>query len=56
MNTWITDELKIEVKKTFEPRYGRGLQDNEVVEIATNLAEFVEHLINYKTRSANGKS
>lgn len=39
---WLTPLLKAEVKKLFEPRYGRSLSDVEVIEIANNLVVFVE--------------
>ncbi len=39
---WLTLELNEEVKKVFEPRYGRKLTNIEVEQIAKNLTEFVE--------------
>lgn len=51
MKSWITEELKQEVKKIFEPRYKRELSDEEVINIAANLAEFTEHAIKFSQRS-----
>lgn len=41
---WITNDLKKEVRKVFEPRYQRELSDQEVIEIAINLSNFFELL------------
>lgn len=38
-----------EIRKVFEPRYGRQLSDIEVVEIGSSLADFVELLIVSRT-------
>ena len=42
MKSWLTPQLKEEVRKVFEPRYKRKLTEIEVVEIAKNLTGFVE--------------
>lgn len=47
-STWLTPQLKKQLRLIFEPRYGRSLEDGEVVEIANNLADFMELLINYR--------
>ena len=39
---WLTDELKLEIKKAFEPRYKRELGDEEVFDIAENLTGLLQ--------------
>lgn len=39
---WLTTNLKNDVRKVFEDRYKRALTDQEVIEIANNLAGFIE--------------
>ena len=41
MKSWLTPQLKEEVRKVFEPRYKRKLTDIEVVEIANSLTSFI---------------
>ena len=48
--TWLTDELKAEVRSLFEPRYKRKLTDDEVVEIANNLTGFIDAFLKFKWR------
>jgi len=50
---WLTNELKEEVRKNFEPRYKRKLADSEIIEIAENLADFVESYLKFKWRQKN---
>ena len=50
MANWLTTDLKEEVRKVFEPRYGRHLTDSEVKEIAENLTDFLEVLLKYRLR------
>ena len=50
MDTWLTERLKQEIRNTFEPRYKRELSDDEVVEIATNLVTFTEHVVKFSKR------
>lgn len=45
---WLTDELKQEIKKLFEPKYKRKLTDDEVIEIADNLTEVMEAFLKLK--------
>ena len=54
MDTWLTEELKQEIRNTFEPRYKRELSDDEVVEIATNLVTFTEHVVKFSKRRGEG--
>jgi len=45
---WLSEGMKVKIKKVFEPRYKRKLTDNEVFEIAENLSGVVETLIKWK--------
>lgn len=56
MNVWLTDELKKDVRKVFEPRYKRKLSDDEVVKIAVNLADFMEAYLKFKWREKYGNA
>lgn len=56
MGNWLNDELKQKVRKVFEPRYKRSLTDNEVLEIAGNLAELMEGFLRLKWSEKYGKS
>ena len=56
MTTWLTDELKAEVRNHFEPRYKRKLSDDEVVEIANNLTDFLEAYLKFKWRQKYAKA
>ncbi len=47
---WITNRLKSEIRKVFEPRYKRTLTDNEVLEIAENLTGAIEEILKLKWR------
>lgn len=47
---WLTDELKQEVRKHFEPKYKRKLTDDEIFEIADNLTEVMEAYLKMKGR------
>ena len=44
---WITSQLADEVRVLYEPRMGKKLSDDEVFEIANNLASFIEHLLKF---------
>lgn len=50
---WLNKELKQEIKKVFEPKYGRKLSSEEVKEIAVNLASYVEHYAKFIWRINN---
>lgn len=47
---WLNEKLKLEVRKTFEPRYKRKLKDSEIELIAENLTETMETLLKFKWR------
>ncbi|MFH2062278.1 MAG: hypothetical protein ABIJ43_04815 [Candidatus Beckwithbacteria bacterium] len=42
MKNWIPKDLKLEVNKVFEPRYGRKLLEDEITDIANSLVLLVE--------------
>ena len=48
---WLTDELKAEVRKVFEPRYKRPLTDDEVVGIAQSLTQLLEVFFKFRRRT-----
>lgn len=52
---WLTDELKHEVRKHFEPKYRRKLTDDEVSDIADNLTEVMEAYLKMKWRQLHLK-
>ena len=45
---WLSESLKREIRNVFEPRYYRQLSDDEVADIADNLANFVESVLKFK--------
>jgi hypothetical protein len=47
---WLTEELQFKVRSVFEPKYNRPLSDNEVITIAENLADFMDHFFKFKWR------
>lgn len=51
---WLTDELQTRVRKVFEPRYKRPLTEVEVITIAQNLAQFMDHFLKFKWRLTYG--
>lgn len=42
MKTWLTDDLKQEVRERYEPLYKHKLSDDEVETIAINLTDLIE--------------
>ena len=50
---WLNEGLKKEIKKIFEPRYKRELSDQEVENIAFNLASYMEHCAKFIWRIKN---
>lgn len=56
MITWLTDELKQDVRKRYEPLYKRKLTDEEVEEIATNLTEVLEAYLKMKWKQKYGNA
>lgn len=53
MTAWLTEDLKKEVRRIFEPRYKRLLSDEEIVDLAVNLVDFVEMFSRYKYQQQN---
>ena len=53
---WLTDDLKQEVRKHFEPKYKRKLTDDEVYEIVDNLTEVMEAYLKMKWRQKYGNN
>lgn len=47
---WLTEELKIETRKKYEPLYKRKLTDKEVIEIAENVEDVVETILKFLWR------
>jgi len=52
--SWLTDALKEEIRKLFEPKYKRMLTDEEVIAIAKNLTGFLEAYFKMKWRQKYG--
>lgn len=50
---WLNENLKIEIKKVFEPRYGRKLLDQEIYEVAVNLVSYVEAKTKFILKNKN---
>lgn len=50
---WLTASLKHRIRKVFEPRYNRKLNNDEVIAIALNLTNFIEHYAKFKWRKTN---
>lgn len=48
--TWLSSELKQEVREVFETRYNRTLSDDEVIEIAENLTGLTEAALKFRWR------
>jgi len=55
MENWLTEELKLKVRKVFKPRYKRKLTDKEVEDIADNLSGLIEVILKFKHRTENNK-
>ena len=48
MYGWLTEHLKQEIKRVFQPRYKRELHERDIVEIAENLTGYMEVLFKHK--------
>ena len=51
ITSWLSPELREKCQKVFAPRYGRQLSDDEITEIACNLADFAEIYLKFKWRT-----
>lgn len=47
-STWLTSNLRVHIRKVFEPRYKRKLTSSEVEEIAENLTTVIEETMKLK--------
>lgn len=56
MLTWLTDELKQDICKQYEPLYRRKLTEEEVEHIAVNLTEVVEAYLKMKWKQKYGNT
>lgn len=52
--TWLTEELQQKVRKVFEPKYNRPLSNSEVITIALQHTQFMEHFFQFKWRLTYG--
>lgn len=48
---WLTPQLRLEVRKVFEPRYKRSLSDDEVISIAQSLTQLMEVFLKFRWRT-----
>lgn len=53
---WLTPELKLRIRKVFEPRYKRKLSNEEIIEIAENLSCVIEQIVKAKWKEKYDKS
>lgn len=53
---WLTDALKEELRKLFEPKYKRKLTDEEVIEIAENLTGVMEDFLKMRWSQKYGNT
>lgn len=47
---YLNENLKLKIRKVFEPNYKRELTDEEVITIANNLTDFMESYIKFKLK------
>lgn len=45
---WLDEDLKQKINTVFEPRYGRPLSEQELLEIAVNLSDVIEEIVKVK--------
>lgn len=50
---WLSEELALQIRKVFEPRYNREITDDEVIEIAESLANFAQSTISQIKKYGN---
>lgn len=51
---WLSDALKQEIRKLFEPKYKHKLSDEEVIAIANNLTGLLEAYFKMRWRQKYG--
>ncbi len=49
-------DLLKKIKDSFEPKYGRKISETEAIQIANNLADFMEMYMKFKWRKLNAIS
>ena len=54
MSVWLDEFLKRRIRDVFEPRYGRGLLDDEIIQIGENLAGLMETILKFEWRLKYG--
>ncbi|EKD57938.1 MAG: hypothetical protein ACD_57C00082G0003 [uncultured bacterium] len=47
---WLSEDLLKRVRVLYEPRYKRHLTQREVITIALNLTNLIEHFLKFKRR------
>ena len=52
---YLNENLKLKIRKVFEPDYKRELTDEEVITITNNLTDLMESYIKFKLRQKNEK-
>lgn len=52
---WLTEPLRQEVRRVFEPRYKRPLTDAEVEDIANNLTGYMEAILKFTAKQKEKK-
>ncbi len=56
MFTKLDGNLLKKVKEIFEPKYGREISETEAIQIANNLADFIELYMKFKWKKLNAVS
>ena len=55
LENWLSNGLRQEIRSVFEPRYQRTLTEDEVLEIAENLTNFMESFLKFKHKKYEDK-
>ncbi len=53
---WLSNKLRLEIRKVFETRYKRKLNDSEVEEIAENLSGVMEEILKLQWKEKYSKN
>lgn len=53
--SWLTKELKEEIRRVFESRYKTKLTEDDIWEIAENLTTGIEVILKSKCRKIDGE-
>ena len=54
MTSWLSEDLKEEIRRVFEPKYNRLLSETEIQEIAENLSSMTETILKSKLKYEKG--